>query len=107
VKTNHVEWILWNRIQTYYHDLLRVKKEDFDNDSDASPSESESDISDDERQLRKDKRQIRRDQTRLRVNRLRGPGLPSNPRDADAVQEWMDRQQYVLNVCFLYGFGTC
>jgi hypothetical protein len=37
----------------------------------------------------------------MRVKRLRGKVLPNNPRDADAVQEWMDRQQYVLTVCFL------
>jgi len=89
---------LWNRIQNYYHDLLRAKSEAVEDDSDASPSESESDISDDERDLRKEKRKIRRDQTRLRVKRLRGTVLPNNPRDADAVQEWMDRQHYVLNV---------
>jgi len=35
----------------------------------------------------------------MRVKRLRGKALPNNPRDADAVQEWMDRQQYVLTVC--------
>jgi hypothetical protein len=98
-KADYVEWNLWNRIQDYYHDLLRAKSEDIDNDSDASPSESESDISDDERDLRKEKRKIRRDQTRMRVKRLRGKVLPNNPRDADAVQEWMDRQQYVLTVC--------
>lgn len=34
----------------------------------------------------------------MRVKRLRGKVLPNNPRDADAVQEWMDRQQYVLTV---------
>jgi hypothetical protein len=98
-KANNAEWNLWNRIQNYYHDLLRAKSEDIEDDSDASPSESESDISDDERDLRKEKRKIRRDQTRLRVKRLRGKVLPNNPRDADAVQEWMDRQQYVLTVC--------
>jgi hypothetical protein len=97
-KLINAEWNLWNRIQNYYHDLLRAKSEEIDNDSDASPSESESDISDDERDLRKEKRKIRRDQTRMRVKRLRGKVLPNNPRDADAVQEWMDRQQYVLTV---------
>jgi hypothetical protein len=100
-KADNVEWNLWNRIQNYYHDLLRAKSEDIDNVPDASPSESQSDISDDERDLRKEKRKIRRDQTRMRVKRLRGKVLPNNPRDADAVQEWMDRQQYVLTVCFL------
>jgi hypothetical protein len=35
----------------------------------------------------------------MRVKRLRGKVLPNNPRDADAVLEWMDRQQYVLTVC--------
>ena len=38
----------------------------------------------------------------MRVKRLRGKVLPNNPRDADAVQEWMDRQQYVLTVSPYY-----
>jgi hypothetical protein len=42
----------------------------------------------------------------MRVKRLRGKVLPKNPRDADAVQEWMDRQQYVLTVCFLLLKGS-
>ena len=91
-----------NRIQNHYHDLLRAKKEEVDNDSYASPSESESDISDDEKDLRKEKRKIRRDQTKMRVKRLSSQALPKDSRDADAVQEWMDRQQYVLNVCLDY-----
>ena len=59
-------------------------------------------MSDDERDLRKEKRKIRREQTRMTVKRLRVKVLPNNPRDADAVQEWMDRQQYVLTVSPFY-----
>ena len=71
---------------------------EFSDDSDASPSESDSDISEDESNLRRDKRNIRREQTRLRVKRLNGKELPKQIRDADVIQEWMDKQQYVLTV---------
>lgn len=99
------EFHLWNRVKNLHHDLLRAKKQDIIDDSDASPTEEESGLSDDEIQLRKEKRRMRREQTRTRVRRLKSTQqLPHRCRNVDDVMEWMDSQDYYLPVSLTQGW---
>lgn len=91
---------LYYRVRRMYTDVLRAKKKEVPDDSEASSSENDSD---DEDQLDKiarwDKRRDRRHHTAKRVKRLISQGnLPAECGDVDNIQAWMDDQGHILNV---------